>query len=87
MRNSLNIQTKEIFASVWKYSLTLFCFWEQNDASEYWGEGMKWRGGGVVLALQNELAEIFIYNFFEGFCWEGMSFILTFLELVKYKVW
>ena len=80
MRNSLNIQMKEIFAYVWKYSLTLFCFWEQNDAPAYWGEGVKWRGG-VVLALQNEFTEIFIYNFFEGFCWEGMSFILTFLQM------
>ena len=28
------------------------------------GEG----GGGVVVALQNEFTEIFIYSFFEGFC-------------------
>ena len=47
-------------------------------------------GGGVVLELQNEFTEIFIYKFFEGFCWEGMSLILTFLQMsnfVKYKVW
>ena len=60
---------KESLASVWKYSLTLFCFLEQNDASAYRGEGVKWRGeGGVVVALQNEFTEISIYNFFEGFC-------------------
>ena len=59
---------KESFASVWKYSLTLFCFWGQNDASAYRGEGVKWRGGGgLVVALHDELTEIFIYDFFEGF--------------------
>ena len=66
---------KESLASVWKYSLTLFCFWGQNNASAYRGEGVKWRGGGgVVVALQNEFTEIFIYNFFEGFCWEENEF-------------
>ena len=34
------------------------------------GEG----GRGVVLALQNEFTEIFIYSLFEGFCWEGDKF-------------
>ena len=63
---------KESFASVWKYSLTLFCFWGQNDASAYRGEGVKWRGGGgLVVALHDELTEIFIYDFFEGFYWVG----------------
>ena len=57
--------------------LTLSAWW----SPAYWGEEVKWRGGGVVLALQNEFTEIFIYNFFEGFCWEGMSFILTFLQM------
>ena len=39
LRNSLNIQMNEIFASGWKYSLTLFCFRVQNDAPAYGGEG------------------------------------------------
>ena len=51
----------EIFPNV-------ICFWGQNDASAYRGEGVKWRGGGgLVLALHDELTEIFIYDFFEGF--------------------
>ena len=36
-----------------------------------------WNGGGkggVVVALQNEFTEIFIYSFFEGFCWEENEF-------------
>ena len=33
---------------------------------------MKWRGGGgVVLALQNEFTEIFIYNFLKAFAERG----------------
>ena len=31
-------------------------------------------GGWVVLAFQNEFTEIFIYNFFEGFCRGGDEF-------------
>ena len=63
---------KEIFASVWKYFLTLFCFWEQNGTPAYRGEGVKWRGGGgggrgVVLALQNEFTEIFYITFLRVF--------------------
>ena len=47
-------------------------------------------GGGVVVALQNEFTEIFIYNFLNVFAEKEMSFILTFLQMsnfVKYKVW
>ena len=32
------------------------------------GSGGGGEGGGVVLALQNEFTEIFIYSLFEGFC-------------------
>ena len=65
---------KEIFASVWKYFLTLFCFWEQNGTPAYRGEGVKWRGGrGVVLALQNEFTEIF-YIIFCRFLLRGNEF-------------
>ena len=32
-------------------------------------------GGGLVVALQNEFTEIFIYNFFlRFFCWEENEF-------------
>ena len=68
--------------SVWKYSLMLFCFLGQNDASAY-------RGGGVTVALQNECTEIFIYNFLKVFTEKKMSFILTFLQmsnLVKFAI-
>ena len=76
---------KESFASVWKYSLTLFCFWGQNDASAYRGEGVKWRGeGGVVVALQNEFTEIFIYYCLKAFAEKKMSFILTFLQMSNF---
>ena len=68
---------KESLASVWKYSLTLFCFWGKNDASAY-------RGEGVVVALQNEFTEIFRYNFLKAFAEKKMSFILTFLQMSNY---
>ena len=70
---------KESLASVWKYSLTLFCFWGQNDASVYRGEG-----GGVVVALQNEFTQIFIYCFLKVFSGKKMSFILTFLQMSNF---
>ena len=38
------------------------------------GSGGGGGGRGVVLALQNEFTEIFIYSLFEGFCWEGDKF-------------
>ena len=68
---------KESLASVWKYSLMLFCFLGQNDASAY-------RGGGVIVALQNEFTEIFIYNFLKVFTEKKMSFILIFLQMSNF---
>ena len=41
--------------------ITLFCFWEQNDAPAYRGER------GVVLALQNEFSDIFMSFFLKVF--------------------
>ena len=70
---------KESLASVWKYSLMLFCFLGQNDASAYRGGG-----GGVIVALQNEFTEIFIYNFLRVFTENKMSFILTFLQMSNF---
>ena len=69
---------KESLASVWKYSLMLFCFLVQNDASAYRG------GGGVIVALQNEFTEIFIYNFLKVFTKKKMIFILTFLQMSNF---
>ena len=68
---------KESLASVWKYSLMLFCFLGQNDASAY-------RGGEVIVTLQNEFTEIFIYNFLKVFTEKKMSFILTFLKMSNF---
>ena len=70
---------KESLASVWKYSLMLFCFLGQNDASAYRGGG-----GGVIVALQNEFTEIFIYNFLRVFTENKMSFILTFPQMSNF---
>ena len=70
---------KESLASVWKYSLMLFCFLGQNDASAYRGGGV-----GVIVALQNEFTEIFIYNFLRVFTENKMSFILTFPQMSNF---
>ena len=45
-----------------------------------------WNEWGVFVALLNEFTEIFVYNFFEGFCWEGNEFHpITFLQMSNYK--
>ena len=41
-------------------------------------------GGGVIVALQNEFTEIFIYNFLRVFTENKMSFILTFLQMSNF---
>ena len=47
---------------------------EESGSNGEWCNGEwcngEWGGGGrgVVLALQNEFTEIFIYSLFEGFC-------------------
>ena len=41
-------------------------------------------GGGLVVALQNEFTEIFIYNFFKVFVEKKMNFILTFLQMSNF---
>ena len=41
-------------------------------------------GRGVVVALQNEFTEIFIYNFLKAFAEKKMSFILTFLQMSNF---
>ena len=44
-----------------------------------------WNEWGVVVALLNEFTEIFVYNFFEGFCWEGNEFHpITFLQMSNF---
>ena len=41
-------------------------------------------GGGVIVALQNEFTEIFIYNSLKVFTEKKMSFILTFLQMSNF---
>ena len=54
----------------------------QHTEERGWNGGGK--GGGVVVALQNEFTEIFIYNFLKAFAEKKMSFILTFLQMSNY---
>ena len=79
LRNSLNIQMKEIVASVenipWGYFVSGSKMILQHTEERGWNGG----GGGVVLALQNEFNEIFLKVFAEG-----MSFILTFLQMSNF---
>ena len=41
---------------------------EESGLNGEWSNGEGGGGRGVVLALQNEFTEIFIYSLFEGFC-------------------
>ena len=47
---------------------------EESGPNGEWSNGEGGGGRVVVLALQNEFTEIFIYSLFEGFCWEGDKF-------------
>ena len=54
----------------------------QHTEERGWnGEG---KGGGVVVALQNEFTEIFMHNFLKAFAEKKMSFILTFLQMSNF---